>query len=104
MLGMVSYSRRPQSGQITCYLNRTYHVLPTVLSDPKIASPFRRDAEVHWYEALGIGAKEHRIKRSAETFLVSLPSVIRRRAGIQMRIASSTCHRSRRGQDESPRR
>ena len=29
MLAMVSYSRRPQSGQITCYLNRTYHVLPT---------------------------------------------------------------------------
>jgi len=31
MLCMVSYSRRPQSGQITCYLNRTYHVLPTQL-------------------------------------------------------------------------
>jgi integrase len=29
MLGMVSYPRRPQSGHITCYLNRTYHVLPT---------------------------------------------------------------------------
>jgi hypothetical protein len=28
---MVSYSRRPQSGQITCYLNRTYHVLLTLL-------------------------------------------------------------------------
>ena len=28
---MVSYSRRPQSGQITCYLNRTYHVLATPL-------------------------------------------------------------------------
>jgi adenylate kinase len=27
---MVSYPRRPQSGHITCYLNRTYHVLPTV--------------------------------------------------------------------------
>src|SRR6266566_2571746 len=26
---IVSYSRRPQSGQITCYLNRTYHVLAT---------------------------------------------------------------------------
>src|SRR5580765_5458539 len=30
MLCMVSYPRRPQSGHITCYLNRTYHVLPTV--------------------------------------------------------------------------
>src|ERR1019366_4192226 len=30
MLPMVSYSRRPQSGQITCYLNRTYHVLLTL--------------------------------------------------------------------------
>src|SRR5271165_2590307 len=29
MLAMVSYSRRPQSGQITCYLDRTYHVLLT---------------------------------------------------------------------------
>ena len=27
---MVSYFRRPQSGQITCYLNRTYHVLLTL--------------------------------------------------------------------------
>ncbi len=26
---MVSYPRRLQSGQITCYLNRTYHVLTT---------------------------------------------------------------------------
>ena len=30
MLGMVSYSRRPKSGQIMCYLNRTYHVLLTI--------------------------------------------------------------------------
>ena len=30
MPGMVSYSHRPQSGQIMCYLNRTYHVLPTL--------------------------------------------------------------------------
>jgi len=30
MLGMVSYSRRPQSGHFTCYLNRTYHVLLTL--------------------------------------------------------------------------
>src|SRR6266849_172449 len=29
MLPMVCYSRRPQSGQITCYFKRTYHVLPT---------------------------------------------------------------------------
>ena len=29
MLRMVSYSRRLQSGQITCYLTRTYHVLTT---------------------------------------------------------------------------
>jgi len=26
---MVSYPHRPKSGQITCYLNRTYHVLTT---------------------------------------------------------------------------
>src|ERR1700733_13031040 len=29
MLCMVSHPHRPQSGHITCYLNRTYHVLPT---------------------------------------------------------------------------
>src|SRR5258708_10341037 len=29
MLRMVSYPRRPKSGHITCYLNRTYHLLPT---------------------------------------------------------------------------
>jgi hypothetical protein len=29
MLRMVSYPRRLKSGQITCYLNRTYHVLTT---------------------------------------------------------------------------
>jgi len=29
MFRMVAYSRRLQSGQITCYLNRTYHVLLT---------------------------------------------------------------------------
>jgi hypothetical protein len=28
MLRMVSYSHRSKSGQITCYLNRTYLVLP----------------------------------------------------------------------------
>src|SRR5277367_5486870 len=32
MLGMVAYSRRQKSGHITCYLNRTYHVLPTTIA------------------------------------------------------------------------
>jgi hypothetical protein len=30
MLRMVSYPHRPKSGHITCYLNRTYHVLTTL--------------------------------------------------------------------------
>src|SRR5437660_12885361 len=34
MLRMVSYPHRPQSGHITCYLNRTYHVLPTRIHNP----------------------------------------------------------------------
>jgi len=34
MPGMVSYPRRPQSGHITCYLIRTYHVLTTLLFAP----------------------------------------------------------------------
>src|ERR1019366_2479266 len=38
MLGMVSYSRRPKSGQIMCYLNRTYHVLLTLGSAPLVLS------------------------------------------------------------------
>jgi hypothetical protein len=29
MLRMFSYSRRSKNGQITCYLDRTYHVLLT---------------------------------------------------------------------------
>ena len=33
MLRMVSYPHRPQSGHIMCYLNRTYHVLPTDIDD-----------------------------------------------------------------------
>src|SRR5260370_38481981 len=32
MLCMVSYPRRTKSGQITCYLIRTYHVLTTASS------------------------------------------------------------------------
>src|SRR6266851_2573558 len=35
MLRMFSYPRRPKSGQITCYLNRTYHVL-TTYRDPQV--------------------------------------------------------------------
>src|ERR1700683_1259593 len=30
LLAMGSYSHRPQSGHITCYFNRTYHLLPTL--------------------------------------------------------------------------
>ena len=56
MLAMVSYSRRPQSGHITCYLNRTYHVLLTpteywvdVIPAIKHAYPdFRFIAEAYW--------------------------------------------------------
>src|SRR5579859_4450279 len=39
MLRMVSYPRRPQSGHFMCYLNRTYHVLPT--SGFVVSWPFR---------------------------------------------------------------
>jgi len=41
MLRMVSYPHRLQSGHITCYLNRTYHVLPTKFGE-------RLDAWVPW--------------------------------------------------------
>src|SRR5437660_6065355 len=36
---IVSYSRRPQSGQITCYLNRTYHVLATQRRSSSLTTP-----------------------------------------------------------------
>src|SRR5579862_1308627 len=36
MLCMVSHPHRPQSGHFTCYLNRTYHVLPTSLGKPLV--------------------------------------------------------------------
>ena len=34
MLTMVAYSRRPQSGHITCYFNRTFDVLLTYKNLP----------------------------------------------------------------------
>jgi hypothetical protein len=34
MLRMFSYPHRPKSGHITCYLNRTYHVLLTPINIP----------------------------------------------------------------------
>jgi hypothetical protein len=44
---MVSYPRRLQSGHITCYLNRTYHVL-TTLTKKRLDTPFlvRDDASL----------------------------------------------------------
>jgi hypothetical protein len=45
MLRMVSYSHRPKSGQITCYLNRTYHVLTTECDD----APSAGGGLVLWY-------------------------------------------------------
>jgi hypothetical protein len=46
MLGMFSHPRRPQSGHLMCYLNRTYHVLPTQLgftiAKPTVSRYLRR--------------------------------------------------------------
>src|SRR5258708_17061272 len=36
MPAMFSYPHRPKSGQITCYLKRTYHVLTTLLRQPAL--------------------------------------------------------------------
>ena len=41
---MLSYPRRSKSGQITCYLNRTYHVLTT------------REREAPWMTEEGVVA------------------------------------------------
>src|SRR5262249_22155069 len=43
MLDMLSHPRRPQSGHLMCYLNRTYHVLPTAanrLVDASVCSAY----------------------------------------------------------------
>ena len=37
MLAMVAYSRRSQSGHITCYFNRTFDVLPTHIDCPRMS-------------------------------------------------------------------
>jgi len=47
MLRMVSHPRRPQSGHLTCYLNRTYHVLPTKQRRLLDAPIGERDNGVH---------------------------------------------------------
>jgi hypothetical protein len=64
MLRMVSYPHRPLSGHIMCYLNRTYHVLPTrerprvdsasMLSAdfPRLDATVERDSAVHEFSFL----------------------------------------------------
>jgi hypothetical protein len=54
MLRMVSYPHRPQSGHIMRYLNRTYHVLPT-LADTLLDKP---DALGYRKLVLGTGFTE----------------------------------------------
>jgi len=39
MLHMVSYPHRGKSGHISCYLNRTFDVLPTPTTTPIDAAP-----------------------------------------------------------------
>src|SRR5450756_2910144 len=49
MPSMLSYPRRLPSGHITCYLNRTYHVLTTVQSKSLDLSPTVRNAgDLNW--------------------------------------------------------
>ncbi len=57
---MVSYPRRLQSGQITCYLNRTYHVLTTnrvSAVDNPMPDAFGKlyDSQTVWYKITGLG-------------------------------------------------
>src|SRR5260370_38743568 len=55
MPSMLSYPRRPPSGHITCYLNRTYHVLTTpnksnlILSEGKVILILSRGAVLARY-------------------------------------------------------
>ena len=62
MLRMV-YPRRPQSGHITCYLNRTYHVLPTLplIGQVDVAQVAQRGKARVAMRILGEIAVRHRI-------------------------------------------
>jgi hypothetical protein len=68
MLRMVSYPRRPQSGHITCYLNRTYHVLPTLrcsggwqVGEVRVGYPFLNDLK-------GISPMTNRVTYAPQDF------------------------------------
>src|ERR1700693_691665 len=69
MLRMVSYPHRPQSGHIMCYLNRTYHVLPTPLvSCSRLRRKVRLSSTFH-IDAIIVSAPE--IPAAASIIIVS---------------------------------
>ncbi len=74
MLGMVSYSRRLQSGQITCYLNRTYHVLPTIVQRPLRNAP--EPCYPDWFSGRLTPMKSRSVFVLFLTALLSLPFAI----------------------------
>src|SRR5215472_16206876 len=59
MLDMLSHPRRPLSGHLMCYLNRTYHVLPTPRAEPACALPLLRLVGAR-SSASGLPAEDHR--------------------------------------------
>src|SRR5580658_908559 len=65
MLRMVSYPHRPKSGHITCYLNRTYHVLPTedsIRIDKRLKQ--RQNGEASWGLAYARSKRSKNLSRS----------------------------------------
>jgi hypothetical protein len=62
MLRMVSHPHRPQCGQIMCYLNRTYHVLPT--TRPKRVD-FQSCSLPHFRHLKGVHVYKHCLHRRA---------------------------------------
>jgi len=68
MLRMVSYPHRLKSGHITCYLNRTYHVLTTD-SEPRSCRVVRIAV---WWSAhcLPSNCRGHRHQHEADAQVV----------------------------------
>ena len=87
MLCILSYPRRPKSGQITCYLNRTYHVLTTYWAGclAEVAKAVQ-DVSSHENEVIGMRLKP---RDSVQNSIPLWPS--RRRSGSNRTIRMRSC-------------
>ena|ERR1017187_6305503 len=91
MPATVSYPRSPKSGQIACYLNRTYHVLTTSGANSVASAhcfgyawlPNFRGFEVcQRVVEIGIDSNRNRLAFAGLLFQV-LAQVVRRKSGVR---------------------